>query len=55
MSSRTLTLVLPRLQIPEPEPEPVQEGLSAEELTEMLEKANAEVRGSLVACWRYVT
>ena len=31
------------LQIPEPEPEPVKEGLSAEELTEMLEKANAEV------------
>lgn len=29
--------------VPEPEPEPVQEGLSAEELTEMLEAANAEI------------
>ena len=30
-------------EIPEPEPEPVQEGLSAEELTRMLEEANAEI------------
>ena len=30
-------------EVPEPEPEPVEDGLSAEQLTELLEKSNAEV------------
>lgn len=36
------------LQVPEPEPEPVEEGLSVEELTELLEKANAEVSAHIL-------